>query len=110
MREPLDTVQAADRQRSPEDYAALLALIHSAAPARDFLSLHGSDLFGIGSALVSMTHSITILPREFLTAIEVLSVCTSIPIYLTLVIKGCSFPEKFEQRHSKRTPKGAPFL
>src|SRR5215469_16995222 len=31
------------------------------------------------------------------------------PIYLTLVIKGCSFPEKFEQRHSKRTPKGRPF-
>src|SRR6516164_9195744 len=60
-------------------------------------------------ALVSMTPSITILPREFRTAIEVLSVCTSIPIYLTLVIKGCSFPEKFEQRHSNRTPKGRPF-
>src|SRR5258705_11558735 len=47
-------------------------------------------------ALVSMTHSITILPSEFLTAIEILSVCTSIPIYLVLVIKGCSFLEKFE--------------
>src|SRR6516162_6984487 len=59
--------------------------------------------------LVSMTPSITIFPREFLTAIEVLSVCTSIPIYLTLVIKGCSFPDKFEQTHSNRTPKGRPF-
>src|SRR5215467_16189818 len=39
-------------------------------------------------ALVSMTHSITTLPTEFLTAIEILSVCTSIPIYLVLVIKG----------------------
>src|SRR6516162_5890103 len=59
--------------------------------------------------LVSMTPSITIFPREFLTAIDVLSVCTSIPIYLTLVIKGCSFPDKFEQTHSNRTPKGRPF-
>src|ERR1700757_4386618 len=57
-------------------------------------------------ALVSTTHSITILPTEFLTQIEMLSMCTSIPIYLMLVIKGCSFLEKFEQRHSKRTPKG----
>jgi hypothetical protein len=31
-------------------------------------------------ALVSMTHSITTLPTEFLTATEILSVCTSIPI------------------------------
>src|ERR1700747_1859023 len=42
-------------------------------------------------ALVSMTHSITILPTEFLTQLEMLSMCTSIPIYLMLVIKGCSF-------------------
>jgi hypothetical protein len=48
-------------------------------------------------ALVSMTHSITILPTEFLTQIEMLSMCTSMPIYLMLVIKGCSFLEKFEQ-------------
>src|SRR5215467_5976434 len=60
-------------------------------------------------ALVSMTHSITILPTEFRTQIEMLSVCTSIPIYLMLVIKGCSFLEKFEQRHPNRTPKGRPF-
>src|SRR5467141_3735746 len=42
-------------------------------------------------ALVSMTHSITTLPAEFRTAIEMLSLCTSKPIYLVLVIKGCSF-------------------
>src|SRR5258708_32211668 len=40
-------------------------------------------------AFVSMTHSITTLPTEFLTAAEILSLCTSIPIYLMLlVIKG----------------------
>src|SRR5580693_3160397 len=49
-------------------------------------------------ALVSMTLSITTLPTEFLTQIEMLSLCTSSPIYLTLVIKGCSFLERFEQR------------
>src|SRR6201981_2249941 len=49
-------------------------------------------------ALVSMTLSITTLPTEFLTQIEMLSLCTSSPIYLPLVIKGCSFLEKFEQR------------
>src|ERR1700689_4290458 len=32
-------------------------------------------------ALVSITHSITIFPAAFLTAIEMLSLCTSIPIY-----------------------------
>src|SRR6266436_2206856 len=32
-------------------------------------------------AFVSMTHSITILPAAFLTAIEILSLCTSMPIY-----------------------------
>ena len=40
-------------------------------------------------AFVSMTHSMTIFPAAFLTAIEVLSVWTSIPIYLMLlIIKG----------------------
>src|SRR5580698_10277067 len=32
-------------------------------------------------AFASMTHSITIFPAPFLTAIEMLSLCTSIPIY-----------------------------
>src|SRR5580693_7996021 len=38
-------------------------------------------------ALVSITHSITIFPASFLTAIEILSLCTSMPIYLVLVIR-----------------------
>jgi transposase len=39
-------------------------------------------------ALVSMTHSITTLPAAFLTAIAILSLCTSMPIYLVLVIRA----------------------
>src|SRR6266853_2651124 len=38
-------------------------------------------------ALVSITHSIAIFPAAFLTAIEILSLCTSMPIYLMLVIR-----------------------
>src|SRR5215472_15690412 len=38
-------------------------------------------------ALVSMTLSNTTFPTELLTQIEMLSLCTSMPIYLTLVIK-----------------------
>src|SRR6202030_1171415 len=38
-------------------------------------------------ALVSITHSITSFPAAFLTAIEILSLCTSMPIYLMLVIR-----------------------
>src|ERR1700694_3929685 len=34
-------------------------------------------------ALVSITHSITSLPGEFRTAMEIVSLCTSIPIYFT---------------------------
>jgi hypothetical protein len=40
---------------------------------------------------VSMTLSMTALPTEFRTAIDILSLCTSIPIYLVLVIKGVLF-------------------
>src|SRR5712691_8847061 len=39
-------------------------------------------------AFVSMTHSMTNFPVAFITATEMLSLCTSIPIYLVLVIKG----------------------
>ena len=39
--------------------------------------------------LVSITHSITTLPAAFMTAIERLSLCTSMPI--NLVIKGVPF-------------------
>jgi hypothetical protein len=61
-------------------------------------------------AFVSMTFSITTLPTEFLTQIEMLSLCTSSPIYLTLVIKGCSFLEKFEQRTQNVLQLWLPFL
>jgi len=60
--------------------------------------------------LVSMTHSITILPREFLTQIEMLSMCTSMPMYLMLVIKGCSFLEKFEQGTQNVLQRGGLFI
>src|ERR1700675_2738811 len=60
-------------------------------------------------AFVSMTHSIPIFPAPFITAIEMLSLCTSMPIYLVLVIKGCSFLEGFEPNTQNPTPKGAPF-
>src|SRR5580692_1113478 len=59
-------------------------------------------------ALVSITHSITIFPASFLTAIEILSLCTSMPIYLVLVIKGCSFLEGFEPNtHNPYSKRGA---
>src|ERR1700676_4935134 len=61
-------------------------------------------------AFVSMTHSITTLPTEFITAIEMLSLCTSMPIYLVLVIKGCSFPEGLSRTLKTYSKKGAPFI
>src|ERR1700686_3092393 len=42
-------------------------------------------------AFVSMTHSIPIFPAPFITAIEMLSLCTSIPIYFLLSIEGVPF-------------------
>src|ERR1700693_4385961 len=60
-------------------------------------------------AFVSITHSITSFPASFLTAIEMLSLCTSMPIYLVPVIKGCSFLEGFEPNTQNLTPKGRPF-
>src|SRR5271170_5204304 len=42
-------------------------------------------------ALVSRMDSITSFPDEFKTAIETVSLCTSIPIYLTLSIWGAPF-------------------
>src|SRR5215470_6229569 len=59
-------------------------------------------------AFVSMTDSITTLPTEFLTAIEILSLCTSIPIYLVLVIKGV-LSGRVEPNTQNPTPKGRPF-
>ena len=51
---------------------------------------------------------ITIFPTAFLTAIEMLSLCTSIPIYLVLVIKGV-LSGRVELNTQNHTPKGAPF-
>src|ERR1700676_1920741 len=42
-------------------------------------------------AFVSITHSITIFPAPFITAIEMLSWCTSMPIYFLLSIGGVPF-------------------
>src|SRR5580698_9671013 len=60
-------------------------------------------------AFVSMTHSITIFPAPFLTAIEMLSWCTSMPIYFRLSIEGAPFCSGFEPNTQNPTPKGAPF-
>src|SRR5260221_4469546 len=56
-------------------------------------------------AFVSMTYSITTLPTEFVTAIEILSVCTSMPIYLLLVIKGVPPLERLilQSKHESTT-------
>src|SRR5713101_2464853 len=59
-------------------------------------------------AFVSMTHSIPIFPEAFITAIEILSLCTSMPIYLVLVIKGCSFLDEVEPNTQNLLQKGRP--
>jgi len=55
-----------------------------------------------------VTDSVTTLPAEFIKAIEILSVCTSIPIYLVLVIKGVP-PLEWLSEALNPTPQGAPF-
>src|SRR5499425_1104462 len=57
-------------------------------------------------ALVSMTHSITTFPTEFITAIEILSLCTSMPIYLVLVIR-VSFLDEVEPSTQNLLQRGA---
>src|SRR5271167_925014 len=42
-------------------------------------------------AFVSMTHSIMIFPTPFITAIEMLSLCTSMPIYFVLFMRVLLF-------------------
>src|SRR5271170_6340388 len=61
-------------------------------------------------AFVSMTHSITTFPAPFLTAIETLSLCTSMPIYLVLVIKGCSFLKGLSQALKTYSKRGALYI
>src|ERR1017187_1199098 len=58
-------------------------------------------------AFVSITHSITSFPASLLTAIEILSLCTSMPIYLVPVIKGCSFLEGLRQAPKPYSKRGA---
>src|SRR5713101_10037488 len=60
-------------------------------------------------ALVSITHSITIFPASFLTAIEILSLCTSMPIYLVLVI-GAFLSGGVELNTQNLLHKGRPFI
>src|ERR1700690_2640204 len=61
-------------------------------------------------ALVWMTDSITIFPAAFLTAIEMLSLCTSMPIYLLLVIEGCSFLQRLSQALKTYSKRGALYI
>src|SRR5271163_2580795 len=58
-------------------------------------------------ALVSIVHSITSLPEEFRTAIEIASLCTSIPIYFTLSIEGAPLRSRFEPSTQNLLQKGA---
>src|SRR6516164_907873 len=60
-------------------------------------------------AFVSMAHSMTIYPAAFLTAIEILSVWTYIPIYLMLLIIKGVLSGRVEPNTQNPTPKGAPF-
>src|SRR5215469_16696405 len=60
-------------------------------------------------AMVAMTLSITTLPTEFLTQIEMPSLCTPIPIIFNGGHKkGCFFLGKFEQR-TQNVLQRAPF-
>src|ERR1017187_562094 len=59
-------------------------------------------------AFVSTTQSITSLPTEVRTAIEMVSLCTSIPIYFVLSMEGVPFCRDSGE-HPNLTPKGAPF-
>src|SRR5271168_375914 len=59
---------------------------------------------------VSMTPSITTFPAPFLTAIETLSLCTSMQIYLVLVIKGCSFLKGLSQALKTYSKRGALYI
>src|ERR1039458_8941130 len=58
-------------------------------------------------ALVSMTDSITSLPAEFKTAMEIVSLWTSIPIYLVLSIKRVLLSGGFEANTQNLLQRGA---
>src|SRR6202171_2204907 len=57
-----------------------------------------------------MTDSITNLPDEFKTAIEIVSLCTSIPIYLVLSIKRVLLSGEVEPNTQNLLQKGRPFI
>src|SRR5258706_14093651 len=61
-------------------------------------------------ALVSIMHSITIFPEAFMTEIEILSLCTSMPIYLVLVIKWCSFLEGLSRTLKTYSKRGTLYI
>src|ERR1700722_18996994 len=58
-------------------------------------------------AFVSTTHSSTILPAEFMTAMEMLSLWTSMPIYFGSFIGDAPFGRRWDQ-HSLTYSRGAP--
>src|ERR1700722_9505272 len=58
-------------------------------------------------AFVSTTHSSTILPAEFMTAMEMLSLWTSMPIYFVSFIGDAPFGRRWDQ-HSLTYSRGAP--
>src|SRR6202011_3739510 len=58
-------------------------------------------------AFVSTTHSITIFPAPFITAIEMLSLCTSMPIYFLLSIEGVPFCRDLRQAPKPYSKRGA---
>src|ERR1700682_1689624 len=57
-----------------------------------------------------MTDSITNLPDEFKTAIEIVSLCTSIPIYVVLSIKRVLLSGEVEPNTQNLLQKGRPFI
>src|ERR1700704_1511381 len=61
-------------------------------------------------ALVSMTVSIASLPAESKTAIEIVSLWTSIPIYFLLSIKRVLLSGGFERNTQNLLLKGRPFI
>ena len=61
-------------------------------------------------AVVAMMLSITTLPTEFLTKIEILSLCTSSPICLTLSSKGAPFWRGLSSALKRYSQRGALFI
>jgi hypothetical protein len=56
-------------------------------------------------AFVSITHSSTILPAEFMTAMEMLSLWTFMPIYFVLSIGDAPFGKQCREREKSTREK-----